>query len=106
MTRFEANQLYSKKQQNLLRRRDLIKQIRRKAGWYQFFALLFLAGGLFLEVWMRIHKIESVLYIGIAIVLLFFGISFQVASVINFGKAKKHLSGQTVNASTNPKNWV
>ena len=106
MTRFEANQQYSKKQQKLLVRRELIKHLRRRAGWNQFFALLFLGGGLFLEVWMRIQKIESSLYMAIAIALLFIGIGFQISTVIYYGKAKKHLSGQTTTASTNPKNWV
>ena len=106
MTRFEANQLYTNKQQKLLVRRELIKHLRRRASWNQFFALLFLGGGLFLEIWTRIQKIESSLYMGIAIGLLLIGIGFQITAVIYYGKAKKHLSGQTTTASTNPKNWV
>ncbi len=106
MTRLEANQQYTKKQHNLLVRRELIRHLRARAAWNQFFALLFLGGGLFLEIWMRLHKLESSLYMGIAIGLLVIGIGLQISAVIYFGKAKKHLSGQTVNASTNPKDWV
>lgn len=106
MTKFEDNQLYSQKQHNLLRRRELIKKLRSKAGWYQFFALLFIGGGLFLQIWMRVAGFENILYTGIGILVLAIGIGFEVAAVINFGKAKKHLTGEIVNASTNPKNWV
>ncbi len=106
MTNIELNQKYTQKQHNLLLRRELIKRLRRNAGLSQLFAFLFVAGGLALDIWMKIEKISNVMLTGIAIIVLFIGVVLQVIAVIYFSKAKKHLSGQTVSASTNPKNWI
>lgn len=106
MTNFQQNLLYTQKQHNLLRRKELIAKLRRKASWYQFFALIFMGGGLSLDIWMKITHFQDLMLTGIAIGGLLIGISFQISSVIYYSKAKKHLSGLTVNASTNPKDWV
>lgn len=106
MTNIERNQRYTQKQHNLLLRRELIKRLRRNAGLSQLFAFLFVAGGLALDIWMKIEKISNIMLTAIAIVVLVIGVILQVIAVIYFSKAKKHLSGQTIIASTNPKNWV
>ena len=106
MTNIERNQRYTQKQHNLLLRRELIKRLRRNAGLSQLFAFLFVAGGLALDIWMKIEKISNIMLTAIAIVVLVIGVILQVIAVIYFSKATKHLSGQTIVASTNPKNWV
>ncbi len=89
----------------LEKRSAYIKKLRTKAATLQALAVLFLVVGMILLIAIKAVPFESVGLMLIAIFGLFFGVCFEVSAVIYFSKAKKHLSGQTVTASSNPKDW-
>lgn len=89
----------------LMKRSELIKKLRKNATIFQVEALIFIIIGLGLSIAMKVTDIENVWLSLLSLAGMFFGICFQVAALIYFSKAKKHLSGQTVNVSSNPKDW-
>lgn len=89
----------------LLKRSLLIKKLRKNAAWLQVFALIFLCGGLGLNLWTKINKFSNLYLTVLIIAFLLIGVVLEIVALIYFNKAKKHLSGQIVQASTNPKHW-
>lgn len=89
----------------LLKRSELIKKLRKNATIFQIEALIFIIVGLGLSIAIKVADLENVWLSLLSLAGMFFGVCFQVAALIYFGKAKKHLSGQTVNVSSNPRDW-
>lgn len=100
-----TNSTLKNKQEFLLKRLELIKKLRKNAAIFQFLAVLFLGVGLGLDIWISIKKIENIYLTWGIIVLLVVGVAFQIAALIYFSKTKKHLTGQIIQAPTNPKYW-
>lgn len=94
-----------KKIEYLTKRREYINKLRRNATIYQIVALILLIAGLVISFAMKFNSFENTILAIMSLIFLFFGIAFEITAVIYFNKAKKHLSGQTVNASTNPNDW-
>ncbi|MBR2467849.1 MAG: hypothetical protein IKB42_02280 [Clostridia bacterium] len=89
----------------LQKRSDFINKLRRKATGFQIAAVVLIVVGFAITIISNTLEVENVWLTLLSLVSLFFGICFQVTTVIYFSKAKKHLSGQTVSASSNPKDW-
>lgn len=89
----------------LMKRSELIRKLRRKAAAYQATAVVLLILGLILSITLKVKELTNIGLGLLALAGLFFGVCFQISALIYFSKAKKHLSGQTVTASSNPKDW-
>lgn len=89
----------------LQKRSDFINKLRRRATGFQIAAVVLIVVGFAITIISNTLEVENVWLTLLSLVSLFFGICFQVTTVIYFSKAKKHLSGQTVSASSNPKDW-
>lgn len=89
----------------LQKRSDYIKKLRKNAAGFQAWAVILIVIGFAITIISNITEVENVWLMLLSLVSLFFGICFQITAIIYFSKAKKHLSGQTVTASSNPKDW-
>lgn len=80
-------------EQRIYQRKEYIKKLRKRSGWHQFFAVLFLIGGFVLQSYVAYKEATSLYLTLITIGLFVFGIGFQVSTIINFNAAKKHING-------------
>lgn len=95
----------SNKIEYLMRRREYLLKLRHRASIFQILAVIFLVCGLVTTFVMKAKDFENVWLSVMGLIFLLGGVIFEITALIYFSKAKKHLSGQTVNASTDPRDW-